>query len=330
MITARGRVLIVGSANMDLVLRTERLPTPGETVAGSDYFEAFGGKGANQAVAAARAGARVALVAAVGEDAFGRACAEQYRREGLDLTHLKIAEDRPTGVAMILVDAEGRNMIAVNPGANAALTEADIAAIPEEVFAAARVVAVQLEIPLATARAALARGRRAGAFTILNPAPAPLARLDRELLGLADLIAPNEIEAERLTGVAVTDDASAASAAAALEAAGAVGAVLITLGARGSFLRAPAWGLGTEGKLFPAPSVKAVDTVAAGDAFIGALAARLARALEKETNLAEAVGEAIEFATTAAALSVTRRGAQPSLATLAEIEGFRRKLRSQI
>lgn len=312
-------MVVLGSGNMDLVMTTERLPRPGETVAGVDTFQSFGGKGANQAVAAARAGAAVTFVAALGADAFGEASLAQYAKEGINVAHVKIAADRPTGQAMILVDREGRNMIAVAAGANGALGAEDIWALPDEVFEGCGVFVAQLETPLEAVKAGLERAKRAGALTILNPAPAPDGPLRAEVMGLVDLIAPNETEAERLTGIAVEDEAGARRAADALIMAGAGGA-LITLGARGSVIHYPAWGLDcvrTE-----AERVVAVDTVAAGDAFIGALAARLAEGIGGGggVGVGEVVLGAIRFATRAAGISVTRRGAQPSLAKREEIE----------
>ena len=292
------RVLVVGSANVDITLALERLPEPGETVSEGTLLIARGGKGANQAVAARRLGADVRLIACVGDDAAGREVRAALGDEGIGVAGIASAPQAATGTALILVDRAGRNQIGVAPGANRALTVAHVYARADD-FAWAGVVVASCEIPLPSVVAALELARQRGATTILNPAPvprAPIARLD-----LVDYLTPNAGEAARLSGVAGHE-----AAADALVARGA-GTVVITLGADGALARGRA---GTH--RVPGVKVEAVDTTAAGDAFNGALAVALAERRD--------VGAALHFANTAAALACTKRGAQPSLPTRAEVD----------
>lgn len=316
------RVLVLGSSNMDLVLKSERLPAPGETVLGEDYFRAFGGKGANQAVAAARAGADVAFIAAVGGDAFGGESLEQYRREAIDTSAVRVIKDRPSGVALILVDRKGQNMISVFPGANALLTPEHVRALPDALFDAPGVFVAQLETPIETVAAGLTQARSRGWTTILNPAPAAGADRIERLLRASDIVVPNETEIERLTGIRVTDAASAKEAARVLGEYG-CRAIVITLGDQGCYCVTA----GPEGQWaaahLPAIEVSATDCVAAGDAFVGAMAARLAESPAR--NFLNEIASAAAWATHAAAISVTRPGAQPSLATRAEIDASWKK-----
>jgi len=299
------RVLIVGSANVDFTVALPRLPRPGETVSEGTLLVARGGKGANQAVAARRLGAEVRLVACVGEDASGRDVRQVLIDEGIGVEAIVTTAQAATGTALIVVDAEGRNQIAVAPGANRALTVADVDRRDAD-FAWAEVVVCSLEVPLATARRALECARRHGALTILNPAPLPDRGLD--FLDLADYVTPNEGEAARLTGLSLSDLASAATVAAAIHALGAAHAI-VTLGAGGAVAE------GGDGRVqVPAFEVKAVDTTGAGDAFNSALAVALA---ERQTLV-----RAIRFANAAAALACTVRGAQPSLPTRQLVERF--------
>ncbi len=300
-------VLVIGSYNTDLVMRGPRLPTPGETLLGGTFAQHHGGKGANQAVAAARLAApgQVHFVAKVGDDEFGRQALTQLRAEGLNTVYVTVAPGQPTGVALINVaTATGENSISVAAGANAHLHLADVDAALATA-APGTVVVLQLETPLPTvlhaARQAAARGLR----VVLNPAPAqPLpAGLGADLYALT----PNQTEAQTLTGVRVTDAATAARAADRLHAAG-FGRVILTLGAQGAY-----WSDGAGAALVAAPVVEAVDTTAAGDCFTGALAVALAEGL--------ALPEAVAFAGRAAALAVTRPGAQASLPTRAELAG---------
>jgi len=297
------RVLIVGSANVDFTVALPRLPRPGETVSEGTLLVAHGGKGANQAVAARRLGAEVRLLACVGDDASGREVRAALAAEGIGTDAIRATAAAATGTALIAVDAEGRNQIAVAPGANRALTVADVDARAADV-AWAEVVVVSLEVPLDVARRALELGRRHGAITILNPAPCPDAGVD--FLALADYATPNETEAARLGGLPVVDAESAARAAAAVRARGATHVVL-TLGAAGAFADGPRGACHA-----PAFAITAVDTTGAGDAFNGALAVALAER--------RPLAAALRFANAAAALACTKRGAQPSMPSRAEVE----------
>jgi ribokinase len=285
----RSRVIVVGSVNVDLVVTVSHLPAPGETVIGGRFARHHGGKGGNQAVAAARLGAPTWFVGAVGPDDFGTAARDALIAEGVDVSELLTLDAEPTGVALILVDADGENSIAVAGGANAALS-ADLvsAALRRANPGRSDVVLVGHEIPTAAARAALRAGRAGGATTILNPAPA--AGLDAETIALADIITPNEGEL------------------AALIAAGGLTArtVLVSLGAHGARLD-------TDGSATPiaAPRVDAVDTVGAGDTLNGALAASLAEG----RSLLESATRAV----TAASLAVTRAGARAGMPTAGEL-----------
>ena len=297
------RVLIVGSANVDFTVALPRLPAPGETVSEGTLLVARGGKGANQAVAARRLGAEVRLVACVGDDASGREVRAALAGEGIGVDAVLTTSSAATGTALIAVDTAGRNQIAVAPGANRALSPADVERRDAD-FAWADVLVVSLEVPLDTARRALELARRHGTITILNPAPFP----DRgvEFLALADYVTPNETEAVRLTGMVVSDAAGAGDAAAAIRARGA-GHAIVTLGAAGVLVDGPG------GRMqVPAPAVTAIDTTGAGDAFNGALAVALAER--------RALVDALRFATTAAALACTKRGAQPSMPTRPDVD----------
>lgn len=289
------RIVVVGSSNTDMVTRAARLPAPGETVLGGHFAMIAGGKGANQAVAAARLGGDVAFIACVGDDSLGRAAIEGFRAEGIDTAHVRLAPEAPSGVASIWVDeAGGENRILVASGANSRLSSADIERA-RDLIAAAAVLVCQLETPLETVEAALRLAHQSGVTTILNPAPA--TPLPDGLLGLIDFLTPNETEVRQLTAPL---DASEADAAAALLARG-VGGVVVTLGAAGAYFSGPEG----SGKV-DAPKVKkVVDTTGAGDCFTGALAVRLAEGAS--------LAEAVRFAVCAASLSVTRLGAQTSL-----------------
>jgi len=297
------RIVVVGSANTDLVVRVPRLPRPGETVIGGTFATAGGGKGANQAVAAARAGGHVVFVAKVGADAMGDAAIASYRAEGIDTTHVARDAASPSGVALILVDAAGENSIAVAGGANDRLLPADVDRA-RDAIAAADVLLVQLEVPLETVRHAAAIARAAGVPVILNPAPA--RPLDAGLLADVAILTPNETEAQLLTGRRGIDDESAAAVADDLVALGPAAAV-ITLGRRGAFLA-------TAGAVRHVPAFPAtpIDTVAAGDVFNGCLAVAIAEG--------RGLPEAVRFAAAGAAISVTRRGAQDSAPRRHEID----------
>jgi ribokinase len=293
-------ILVVGSANIDYALGVERLPTPGETVTASGFAQMIGGKGVNQAVAAARAGGKVAMIACVGDDHQGRLLRSALEAEGVDASQVSTAHTS-SGVAVVLTASGGDNMIAVSPGANALLLPSMLHA---EAFAGRRVVLCQLEIHAATVLRAARLARAAGAAFVLDPAPAQ--PLSRDLLACVDWLTPNESEARLLLGLPAGDIAPA-PAAAALRALG-VGGVILKLGARGSLL------LAEDGEpIFVAPhEVAAVDTTAAGDAFNGAFAAALA---EGASPL-----EAARFASAASALAVTRPGARDAMPFRPDIE----------
>jgi ribokinase len=314
-----GRVLVVGSVNVDLVVRTERLPLPGETVLGGTFSRFHGGKGGNQAVAAARLGVPVMLVAALGDDAFGGEARAGLAREGVGTDVLVTLESTVTGVALILVDAKAENQIAVAPGANAGLTAAHVRqALGRLAPHEGDVVIVTHEIPTEAAREALRIGRQGGAWTILNPAPAD--GIDRSVLSLADVLTPNRGELARLaaddarrSGRPTTGAEDPVKAAKTLlettsEGPGAGKAILVSLGASGAVLVCPA---GATIDIKP-PKVKAVDGTGAGDALNGALAAALATGFTLEAAARRAV--------VAASLSVTRAGAREGMATLDELE----------
>jgi ribokinase len=312
------RVIVVGSLNIDLVATADRLPAPGETVTGARFSRHHGGKGGNQAVAAARLGASTAFVGAVGDDAFGVEAREALAAEGIDLTGLRTLK-AATGVALILVDGRGENLISVASGANAEVTADDVrSALASLDPGPGDVVLVGHEIPTDAVRAALHAAHEAGATTILNPAPA--GGLDRSVFGLTDILTPNRSELATLVasdasriGRAARSGERPESAAATLLKANSTGqgvrqAVIVTLGDAGAVVVTPN---GTPLDL-PAPSVTSVDAVGAGDTFNGALAAGLAANLDIETAARRAIA--------AAALSTTRPGAREGMPTVAELE----------
>jgi len=305
------RIVVVGSSNTDMVVKSRRLPVPGETVTGGKFVMAAGGKGANQAVAAARLGAAVTLVAKVGTDVFGDQAIAGYQEEGIFADFLLRDPQHHTGVALILVDDQGENLISVASGANHALTPQDVERAAERIRAA-DVVLLQLEIPMDTVQYAARLAAEAGVPVILDPAPAPDAPLDAALLKHVTYLKPNETEAERLTGLRVEDEASARKAADKLLQSGARHAI-ITLGAKGALWAGP-----QQSGFLPGYRVEALDSTAAGDAFSGALACALARGLSLEA--------AVEYASLVGAFSVTRLGAQPSLPTEEELRQFAESL----
>ena len=314
-----GRVVVVGSVNVDLVVRAARLPGPGETVSGGVFEKHHGGKGGNQSVAAARLGAPVVFVGAVGDDAFGAEARAALEAEGIDTSHATTLPGEATGVAIIAVDDRAENLIAVASGANGRIDpEAVRAAFADLDVGPDDVVLSLHEIPTRTVREALTLARAAGARTVFNPAPAD--RLDRATFGLADILTPNRGELRQLvaaertrTGTAAGSGDDLARAAASLLVASSEGpgvreAVVVTVGAAGALLVEP----GSTVAEIPAPAVEAVDTTGGGDAFNGALAAGLATGLDLE----QAVGRAVA----AAALSTTRAGAREGMPTLAELQ----------
>jgi ribokinase len=311
-------VCVIGSSNTDMVIKANKLPVPGETVIGGTFLMNPGGKGANQAVAAARLATillpgsglpdqsvTVAFVANIGNDVFGRQARQQFEREGIQSDFITIDADEPSGVALIGVDRQGENCIMVASGANAKLGQAQVGlALASETDTT--VVLLQLETPLTTVEYAIRQSHARGMRVILNPAPAQ--RLDHDVLACLHVITPNETEAELLTGVRVTDDATARLAAQKLHEFG-VPNVVITLGARGAYLSSA-----TGATLISAPPVTAVDTTAAGDCFNGALAVALAEG--------HGLADAVAFACKAAAISVTRMGAQASLPHRHEVDAL--------
>lgn len=305
------RISVIGSANLDLTVKTARLPKPGETVSGGELLIAHGGKGANQALAAKRLGAEVRFIACLGRDQFGDEITRHLSEAGLPEDRLIRTGAARTGVALIVVDQLGQNQIAVAPGANHALT-VDLIRDREDDIAWADVLLLQLETPIETVRWALERARSHHVLTILNPAP--FRPIPEEIVPLLDVITPNEVEAEALSGLPVNGLAGAMAAGDRLRRHG-YRNVVITLGAQGAFYV----GLDEAGSHVKGFPVEAVDTTAAGDAFSGALAYRLAGGSN--------IGEAIPFANAAAALACTRRGAQESLPDRAEVDAF---LQSQI
>jgi ribokinase len=299
----RRRIVVVGSSNTDMTIRLERIPSPGETLLGGEFLMAAGGKGANQAVGAARSGGRVSLVARIGADVFGHQALAGLRRDRIDVAHVYRDPKAASGVALIFVGEHGENSIAVASGANGRLSRADVARAAQ-LIASASVLLLQLEVPLASVQAAARLGRRSGARVILNPAPA--RQLPDALLRQVSVLTPNETEAAMLTGINVRSDASAARAAGKLRARG-VQSVIVTLGARGALLASD-----EATCVVPGFNVQAVDTTGAGDIFNGALAV----ALGEDQPLLQAV----RFANAAAAISVTRRGAQLSAPTRRQID----------
>jgi len=305
--SSSARMVVIGSSNTDMVIKSDRLPAPGETVSGGEFIMVPGGKGANQAVAAARQGARVTFVACVGDDLFGSQAIEGYQTDGITTDAIRCVAGVATGTALILVGGTGENIISVAPGANQELSIADIdrsRAVIEE----ADIVLAQLEIPLAVVEHAALLAADAGTPFVLDPAPAPESHLPPSLLERVTYLTPNETEATRLTGIVVADEPSARQAASRLLASGPQN-VLITMGSKGVLI-ANADGM----ELMESVDVHAVDTTAAGDAFNGGLGAALATGLSLRA--------AVRYASTVGALSVTRMGAQPSLPTRAEVEAF--------
>jgi ribokinase len=297
------RVLIVGSVNMDLVVRCGRMPAPGETVLGEGFVTSPGGKGANQAVAAARLGAQCRLLGRVGADPFGQTLLKNLRSEGIDCEHVQPTPGASTGVAMIVVDSRGENSIVVASGANYLMTPDDVVA-HADAFARVDVVTLQLELPLPTVAAAIELARRNGCLVVLDPAPAP-EQMPSALCEV-DVITPNVGEAEMITGSRTGEERADKNIALDLIARGAKAAVL-KLGSRGSMV------VTADGHMsrVPAYEVDIVDTTAAGDAFTAALAVAVATG--------RSLREAAKFANAAGALACTRLGAQSAMPTAAEV-----------
>ena len=299
------KIVVVGSSNMDLVVKTPRIPLPGETLLGGDFLMTPGGKGANQAVAAAKLGAGVYFVAKLGKDIFGEQSLANFTKESIHTEYVTQTGDASSGVALITVDQAGENMIVVAPGANGTLSPEDVETAQPAIASSGAVVA-QLEVPLETVECAARLAHRSGVPFILDPAPA--RALGPELLERVDVLTPNETEARILTGIDVTDEDSARLAAEKLLACG-VKAVVLTMGAKGFLLCE-----GDNVEFIPAITVDAVDTTAAGDAFTGALAVGLAQG--------KVLRDAAVFANHVAALSVMTMGAQSSMPSAEHVESF--------
>lgn len=300
---AQASVLVVGGINMDLVVRTPRFPAPGETVVGSGFAVTPGGKGANQAVAAARMGARTVMVGRVGSDAFGRELVAGLEAEGIDVSGVSIDEEAPSGVALIEVDDAGQNRIIQVWGANATLGEQEVMAALKA-LPTVQAVLLQLEAPMEVSLQVARAARQQGCTVILDPAPA--GELPGEMYALADILTPNESEAAALTGIPVTDVPSAREAAMRLLERGAP-SVVVKLGAQGAYY---AWPTGE--LIVPPFVVEVMDTVGAGDAFNGALGVGLAEG--------EGIEQALEWAAAAGAVAVARHGAQAAMPRRGQVE----------
>lgn len=289
------KILVIGSSNTDMVIKSERLPVPGETILGGQFLMNPGGKGANQAVAAARLGGQVTFIAKVGNDIFGQEAVKGFQSHGIDTNYILVDKGNPSGVALIMVDDKGENCISVALGANAALQITDLENA-KPVFAQSSHVLVQLEIPMVVVEYVAKLASQNGAKIVLNPAPAQM--LSDDLLANISIITPNQTEAELLTGIKLEHESSVKQAAQVLRNKG-VATVIITLGANGAYV------LSDEvDQIVPSPKVVPVDTTAAGDTFNGALVVGLSEGM----NLVDAV----KFANSAAAYSVTKLGAQAS------------------
>jgi len=297
---AMANIIVIGSLNADLVVRAPRFPAPGETISGEDLAIIPGGKGANQAVAAARLGASVAMLGRVGDDSFGPTLTQNLRQNNVDTKHV-LTDPAATGTAIIVVDSNGQNSIVLSPGANGQVTPQDINSIS---FQTVDMLLLQFEIPLETVIHAASRARQNGLRVILNPAPAH--PIPDSLLADVDILVPNESELELLTGMPVMNADSAERAARRLLAKG-VQTVIVTLGSNGALL------VTEENTIhIPAFKIDAVDTTAAGDAFIGGLAT----ALQKGQTLEAAV----RYGNACGALAATKYGAQPSLPSAEEVD----------
>jgi len=297
------KIVVVGSINTDMIVKVPRIPKPGETILGEKFSTAAGGKGANQAVAAARAGGDVTFIARVGNDMFGKQALEDFESNNINAKYIKTDNAEPSGVALIFVDEKGENSIAVASGANARLSHRDVTEA-EEVIKSADILLMQLETPMESVKRAAKIAKDAGVKVILNPAPA--CPLDNTLLSTLYVITPNESEAELLTDISVTDFPSAEKAAFILLDRG-VEVAIITMGSKGALIKTRELT-----KIVPGFKVNAVDSTAAGDVFNGSLVVAMAEGKTLE--------ETVQFANAAAALSVTKLGAQPSAPKRIEIE----------
>ncbi len=301
------KIVVVGSSNTDMIIKVPHVPVPGETIIGGTFSTAAGGKGANQAVAAVRAGGDVTFVARIGEDMFGQQAKDGFVKDNINVDHVLTDKDAPSGVALIFVGEDGENSIAVASGANANLSPSDVESAGDAI-SSADILIMQLETPLETVQKAATIASEKGVKVILNPAPA--CELSDDILSHVSILTPNESEAELLTGIKVESEKDAAAAADALMAKG-IETVIVTMGAKGAFVVTADFK-----ELVGGFSVKAVDATAAGDVFNGTLAVAMAEG--------KPLKEAVRFANAAGALSVTKLGAQPSAPTREEIEKFLR------
>ena len=299
------RIVVIGSSNTDMVIRTKNLPRPGETVLGGTFFMNAGGKGANQAVACARLGGAVTFVCKTGNDVFGHQAYQLFDDEGIDPSYVFSDPKNPSGVALILVDDNAENSIAVASGSNSNLVTADIDNSLDAIENS-EIVLMQLEIPIKTIEYAAQIAKSRGKMVILNPAPAPTEPLPLSILKNIDLITPNETEAELISGIPVVDEPSAIAAAKRMAELG-VKRIIITMGSKGAMLYEDG-----EAELIPSIRVKAVDTTAAGDCFNGALTIAISEG--------RSLKDAVLFANRAAAISVTRPGAQVSMPYRHEVD----------
>lgn len=290
------KIIVIGSCNTDMVIKTDRLPTPGETVLGGTFLMNAGGKGANQAVTAARQGGQVTFISKTGNDVFGKQSVELYNSEGINTDYIFSDAKNPSGVALITVDSHGENCIVVASGANGSLSAADIESARTEIESGS-IVLMQLEIPIDTVEYAAELASNKGISVILNPAPA--RTLSEKLLKCLYVITPNEHEAEMLSGIKVTDWITAKKAADVISSKG-VNNVVITMGSQGAFVKEQ-----DEYYTVEATKVTAVDTTAAGDSFSGAFCVALAEG--------KSIKDAVKVATRVAAITVTRMGAQSSI-----------------
>ena len=304
--TQKPRIMVVGSSNTDMVIKTERLPAPGETVLGGQFVMVPGGKGANQAVAAARLGADVTFVARLGMDVFGDKALENFKQEGIDTKYISRDMKQPSGVALIFVDGKGENVIVVAPGANSALSAEDIESAEEQMSTCSSIV-LQLEIPMSTVERAISLASAKRVRVILNPAPMCDNGLSASLLEKVEFLIANETEARMLLGLPNDVEIYKRTALRLLDLG--IGSAIITLGAKGALVV-------ENGRVqaVSSPRVDAVDTTAAGDAFVGATSVAL--------SLGMSLFDAAQFAGKAAAISVTRMGAQSSLPNMREVEQF--------
>lgn len=298
-------IVIVGSSNTDMVIKADHLPAPGETILGGAFFMTQGGKGANQAVAAARLNGQITFIAKVGTDVFGRQSVQLYKEDGIDTSYITTDENSPSGVALITVDENGENCIAVAPGANGTLNVDDISKA-QEVLANASIILMQLEIPLVTVEYVANLAESTNVKLVLNPAPA--RTLSDDILSKVSIITPNKKEAEMLTGIKITDNESAKEAAKILAGKG-IETIIITMGGEGALIFH-----NNTYEVVPASKVKAVDTTAAGDVFNGALVVAISEGND--------MTQAVRFANSAAAISVTRLGAQSSAPRRDEVEAL--------